>query len=109
MYFVLFDPTIPKEGYSFLILTGFYGYDAYVLSNAFLYRIERSILGYDRYDGDNRPSVYDVVLDCETELRPYRQRSEISYIKMKGEALLDHIAELEEIFELNRDNAKIRE
>jgi len=31
------------------------------------------------------------------------------YIKMKGEALPDRIAELEEIFELNRDNAKIRE
>ena len=31
------------------------------------------------------------------------------YIKMKGEAKPDRIAELEEIFELNRDNAKIRE
>lgn len=31
------------------------------------------------------------------------------YIKMKGEATLKRIAELEEIFELNRDNAKIRE
>ena len=31
------------------------------------------------------------------------------YIKMKGEATPDRIAELEEIFELNRDNAKIRE
>lgn len=31
------------------------------------------------------------------------------YIKMKGEATSDRIAELEEIFELNRDNAKIRE
>ncbi len=31
------------------------------------------------------------------------------YIKMKGEALPERIAELEEIFELNRDNAKIRE
>ena len=31
------------------------------------------------------------------------------YIKMKGEALPDRIAELEEIFELHRDNAKIRE
>ncbi|WP_301380253.1 hypothetical protein [uncultured Alistipes sp.] len=31
------------------------------------------------------------------------------YIKMKGEAQPDRIAELEEIFELNRDNAKIRE
>ena len=31
------------------------------------------------------------------------------YIKMKGEALPDRIAELEEIFELRRDNAKIRE
>lgn len=30
------------------------------------------------------------------------------YIKMKGEALPDRIAELEEIFELNRDNTKIR-
>lgn len=28
---------------------------------------------------------------------------------MKGEALPERIAELEEIFELNRDNAKIRE
>lgn len=28
---------------------------------------------------------------------------------MKGEATSDRIAELEEIFELNRDNAKIRE
>ncbi len=31
------------------------------------------------------------------------------YIKMKGEALPDRIAKLEEIFELHRDNAKIRE
>ena len=31
------------------------------------------------------------------------------YIKMKGEATSDRIAELEEIFELNRDAAKIRE
>ena len=31
------------------------------------------------------------------------------YIKMKGEVTPDRIAELEEIFELNRDNAKIRE
>lgn len=31
------------------------------------------------------------------------------YIKMKGEALPNRIAELEEIFELHRDNAKIRE
>ena len=31
------------------------------------------------------------------------------YIKMKGEALPDRIAELEEIFELHRDNTKIRE
>ncbi len=31
------------------------------------------------------------------------------YLKMKGEALPDRIAELEELFELNRDNAKIRE
>ncbi|MDE6508201.1 MAG: hypothetical protein K2L04_07055 [Alistipes sp.] len=30
------------------------------------------------------------------------------YIKMKGEALPGRIAELEEIFELNRDNTKIR-
>ena len=30
------------------------------------------------------------------------------YIKMKGEATPDRIAELEEIFELNRDNTKIR-
>jgi len=31
------------------------------------------------------------------------------YIKMKGEATPKRIAELEEIFELNRDNAKIRQ
>ena len=31
------------------------------------------------------------------------------YIKMKGKATSDHIAELEELFEQNRDNAKIRE
>ena len=31
------------------------------------------------------------------------------YIKMKGEALPERIAELEEIFEINRDNAKIRQ
>ncbi len=30
------------------------------------------------------------------------------YIKMKGEATPKRIAELEEIFEQNRDNAKIR-
>lgn len=29
------------------------------------------------------------------------------YLKMKGEAQPDRIAELEEIFELHRDNAKI--
>lgn len=31
------------------------------------------------------------------------------YIKMKGEATLDRIAELEEIFVINRDNGKIRQ
>lgn len=31
------------------------------------------------------------------------------YIKMKGEATPDRIAELEELFELNRDNTKIRQ
>ena len=31
------------------------------------------------------------------------------YIKMKGEATPERITELEELFELNRDNAKIRE
>lgn len=31
------------------------------------------------------------------------------YIKMKGEAIPNLIAELEELFELNRDNAKIRQ
>ena len=31
------------------------------------------------------------------------------YIKMKGDATPDRIAELEELFELNRDNAKIRQ
>lgn len=31
------------------------------------------------------------------------------YIKMKGEATPDRIAELEELFELNRDNSKIRQ
>lgn len=31
------------------------------------------------------------------------------YLKMKGEATPDRIAELEEIFDLHRDNAKIRE
>lgn len=31
------------------------------------------------------------------------------YIKMKGKATSDRIAELEELFEQNRDNAKIRE
>ena len=31
------------------------------------------------------------------------------YIKMKGEAIPDLIAEMEELFELNRDNAKIRQ
>lgn len=31
------------------------------------------------------------------------------YIKMKGEASPERIAELEELFELNRDNAKIRQ
>ena len=31
------------------------------------------------------------------------------YIKMNGEATPDRIAELEELFELNRDNAKIRQ
>lgn len=31
------------------------------------------------------------------------------YIKMKGEAMPDRIAELEELFELNRDNSKIRQ
>ncbi len=31
------------------------------------------------------------------------------YLKMKGEATPDRITKLEEIFELHRDNAKIRE
>mgnify|MGYP000926957803 FL=1 len=31
------------------------------------------------------------------------------YIKMKGKATSDRIAELEKLFEQNRDNAKIRE
>lgn len=31
------------------------------------------------------------------------------YIKMKGEATSERIAELEELFELNRDNAKVRQ
>lgn len=31
------------------------------------------------------------------------------YIKMKGEALPERIAELEELFELNRDNTKIHQ
>lgn len=31
------------------------------------------------------------------------------YIKMKGDATSERIAELEELFELNRDNAKIRQ
>lgn len=31
------------------------------------------------------------------------------YVKMKGEATPERIAELEEIFEINRDNAKIRQ
>lgn len=31
------------------------------------------------------------------------------YIKMKGEALLERIVELEELFELHRDNVKIRQ
>lgn len=31
------------------------------------------------------------------------------YLKMKGEATPERIAELEELFELNRDNAKIRQ
>ena len=34
---------------------------------------------------------------------------EYRYIKMKGEATPDRIAELEDLFELHRDNAKIRE
>ena len=33
----------------------------------------------------------------------------LKYLKMKGEATPERIAELEELFELNRDNAKIRE
>ncbi len=31
------------------------------------------------------------------------------YLKMKGEATPERIAELEELFEQNRDNAKIRQ
>ena len=31
------------------------------------------------------------------------------YLKMKGEATPERIAELEELFELNRDNTKIQE
>ncbi len=54
-----------------------------ILSSA-LYFATR--LNYDRIDNDLK----------------YR------YIKMKGEATFDRIAELEEIFELHRDNAKIR-
>ena len=45
--------------------------------------------------------------------RPNRDRIDndlkYRYIKMKGEATPDRIAELEELFELHRDAAKIRE
>ena len=45
--------------------------------------------------------------------RPNRDRIDndlkYRYIKMKGDATPDRIAELEELFELNRDNAKIRQ
>ena len=44
-----------------------------VPQNIARYRIERSILGDDRHDVDNRSAVYDVVLGCQTELRPHRQ------------------------------------
>ena len=52
--------------------------------------------------------MYDAVLDCETELRPHRHDLKYRYIKMKGEATPDRIAELEELFGLNRNNTKIR-
>ena len=55
-----------------------------ILSSALYFATQ---LNYDRIDNDLK----------------YR------YIKMKGEATPDHIVELEELFELNRDNAKIRE
>ena len=54
-----------------------------ILSSALYFATQ---LNYDRIDNDLK----------------YR------YIKMKGEATFDRIAELEEIFELHRDNAKIR-
>lgn len=45
--------------------------------------------------------------------RPNRDRIDndlkYRYIKMKGEATSERIAELEKLFELNRDNAKIRQ
>ena len=45
--------------------------------------------------------------------RPNVQRDDndlkYRYIKMKGEATPERIAELEELFELNRDNAKIHQ
>lgn len=45
--------------------------------------------------------------------RPNRDRIDndlkYRYIKMKGDATPERIAELEELFELNRDNAKIRQ
>ena len=59
--------------------------------------------------------TYSIVVSVAfyIEKRPDNDRMDndlkYRYIKMKGEATSKRIAELEEIFELNRDNAKIRQ
>lgn len=63
----------------------------------------------DRNDDGNRPAVYDAVLTAKPNYHRIDNDLKYRYIKMKGEATPDRIAELEEIFELNRDNAKIRQ
>ena len=52
------------------------------------------------------------VLLCQTAKPNYDRIDndlKYRYLKMKGEASPNRIAELEEIFELNRDNGKIRQ
>ena len=62
--------------------------------------VERHMTLMNRLLDDGIESVLEE--DCGNDLK-YR------YIKMKGKATSDRIAELEELFEQNRDNAKIRE
>ena len=53
--------------------------------------------------------MYDAVLGGKPNYGRIDNNLKYRYLKMKGEATPERIAELEELFELNRDNSKIRQ